>query len=36
MSKHTDRFNLKVSAKQVLGFKGGVIGGTIFFKHKLN
>lgn len=36
MSKHTDCFNLKVSAKQVLGFKGGVICGTIFFKHKLN
>ncbi|MCC7453280.1 MAG: nuclear transport factor 2 family protein [Crocinitomix sp.] len=36
ISKHTDHFNLKVWAKQALGFKGGLIGGTNFFKRKLN
>ncbi len=34
--KHTDDFNLKIWAKQALGFKGVLIGGTKFFKRKLN
>lgn len=34
--KHVDSFNLKTWAKQALGFKGALIGGTAFFKRKLN
>jgi len=34
--KHTDRFNLKKWAKQAMGFKGALLGGTSFFKQKLN
>ena len=33
--KHTDHFNLHVWAKQALGFKGFLLGGTTFFKNKL-
>lgn len=33
---HVDSFNLKTWAKQALGFKGAVLGGTAFFKRKLN
>jgi ketosteroid isomerase-like protein len=36
ISKHTDDFNLKAWAKQALGFKGALLGGTSFFKRKLN
>jgi len=34
--KHTDYFNLHNWAKQALGFKGLLLGGTNFFKKKLN
>ncbi len=34
--KHTDHFNLHNWAKQALGFKGYLIGGTSFFRRKLN
>lgn len=34
--KHTDYFNLHNWAKQALGFKGYLIGGTSFFKRKLH
>lgn len=34
--KHVDSFNLKTWAKQTLGFKGSLLGGTAFFKRKLN
>ena len=34
--KHTDYFNLHKWAKQALGFKGWLLGGTSFFKNKLN
>jgi len=34
--KHTDDFNLHNWAKQALGFKGLLLGGTSFFKKKLN
>ena len=34
--KHTDSFNLHEWAKQALGFKGFLLGGTGFFKKKLN
>lgn len=34
--KHKDHFNLYNWAKQALGFKGYLIGGTSFFKRKLN
>ena len=34
--KHTDHFNLHRWAKQAMGFKGLLIGGTGFFKKKLN
>jgi hypothetical protein len=34
--KHTDRFNLHKWAKQAMGFKGLLLGGTGFFKKKLN
>jgi hypothetical protein len=34
--KHTDYFNQHNWAKQALGFKGYLIGGTSFFKRKLN
>ena len=34
--KHTDLFNLHNWAKQALGFKGLLLGGTSFFKKKLN
>jgi ketosteroid isomerase-like protein len=33
--KHTDNFNLHGWAKQAMGFKGYLIGGTSFFKNKL-
>ncbi len=33
--KHTDEFNLHEWAKQALGFKGLIIGGTRYFKLKL-
>ena len=32
---HTDDFNLKKWAGQALGFKGKILGGTAFFKKKL-
>ncbi|GAB5566038.1 MAG: nuclear transport factor 2 family protein [Winogradskyella sp.] len=34
--KHSDHFNLHRWAKQALGFKGLILGGTGFFKSKLN
>ena len=34
--KHTDRFNLRNWAKQALGFKGFLLGGTSFFEKKLH
>ena len=34
--KHTDRFNLRKWAKQAIGTKGALLGGTSFFKRKLN
>jgi len=34
--RHIDTFNLHKWAKQALGFKGWLIGGTSFFKKKLN
>ena len=34
--KHTDVFNLHKWSKQAFGFKGLLIGGTSFFKKKLN
>ncbi|MBL4669264.1 MAG: nuclear transport factor 2 family protein [Flavobacteriales bacterium] len=34
--KHTDDFDLHKWAKQALGFKGALLGGTSFFKKKLN
>jgi len=34
--RHDDSFNLHVWAKQALGFKGRMLGGTGFFQHKLN
>jgi ketosteroid isomerase-like protein len=34
--KHIDKFNLHKWAKQALGFKGVLLGGTNFFKKKLN
>jgi ketosteroid isomerase-like protein len=33
--KHTDKFDLKKWAKQAMGFKGALLGGTAFFKNKL-
>lgn len=33
--KHVDTFNLRKWAGQALGFKGALIGGTNFFKNKL-
>ena len=33
--KHTDHFNLHNWAKQALGFKGYLIGGTSFFRRKM-
>lgn len=36
ISKHTDTFNLHKWAKQAMGFKGLLLGGTAFFKKKLN
>ncbi|SDS29958.1 Ketosteroid isomerase-related protein [Formosa sp. Hel1_31_208] len=33
--KHTDQFNLHKWAKQALGFKGFLLGGTSFFRNKL-
>lgn len=33
--KHTDQFDLHQWAKQALGFKGLILGGTNFFKNKL-
>ena len=33
--KHTDNFNLHKWAKQAFGFKGFILGGTNFFKKKL-
>lgn len=34
--KHTDTFNLHKWAKQALGFKGWLLGGTGFFKKKIH
>ena len=34
--RHIDTFNLRTWAKQALGFKGMLLGGTGFFKKKLN
>lgn len=34
--KHTDVFKLKSWAKQALGFKGALLGGTKFFKKAMN
>ena len=34
--KHTDDFNLHTWAKQAMGIKGLVLGGTSFFKNKLH
>jgi ketosteroid isomerase-like protein len=34
--KHNDNFDLHKWAKQALGFKGLLLGGTSFFKKKLN
>lgn len=34
--KHVDTFDLQKWAKQALGFKGALLGGTGFFKKKLN
>jgi hypothetical protein len=34
--KHTDTFDLHKWARQALGFKGLLFGGTSFFKKKLN
>ena len=34
--KHIDNFNLHKWASQALGFKGWLLGGTSFFKKKLN
>jgi len=34
--KHTDTFNLHKWSKQALGLKGLILGGTTFFKNKLN
>ncbi|MEO9532946.1 MAG: nuclear transport factor 2 family protein [Crocinitomicaceae bacterium] len=34
--KHTDSFSLKKWAKQALGFKGALLGGTRFFKKAMN
>ncbi|TCK69114.1 ketosteroid isomerase-like protein [Winogradskyella wandonensis] len=33
--RHTDRFNLHKWATQAFGFKGWLLGGTSFFKRKL-
>jgi len=33
--KHTDHFNLHKWAKQAIGFKGLILGGTNFFRKKL-
>ncbi len=34
--KHIDSFNIHTWAKQAMGFKGFILGGTNFFKKKLN
>ena len=34
--KHIDTFNIHTWAKQAIGFKGYIFGGTHFFKKKLN
>jgi len=34
--RHTDHFDLHKWAKQAMGFKGALLGGTSFFKKKLN
>ena len=36
ISKHTDEFDLHRWASQALGFTGRIIGGTAFFKRKMN
>lgn len=36
ISQHTDCFNLHNWAKQALGLKGYLLGGTFFFKKRLN
>lgn len=36
ISKHIDNFNLHAWAKQALGLKGSLFGGTTFFKNQLN
>jgi ketosteroid isomerase-like protein len=35
ITKHTDSFSLRKWAKQALGFKGAVLGGTKFFRKAL-
>ncbi len=35
ISKHTDVFNLHTWAKQAMGFQGFLLGGTSFFRKKL-
>ncbi len=35
ISKHTDHFNLHNWAKQAIGFQGLLLGGTSFFKNKI-
>jgi len=34
--RHIDTFNIHTWAKQAMGFKGYILGGTNFFKKKLN
>ena len=36
ITHHKDDFNLRLWAKQALGFKGAILGGTKFFKKSLN
>lgn len=36
ISKHTDVFNVHKWASQAMGLKGKLLGGTSFFKRKLN
>lgn len=33
--KHVDEFDLRIWAKQAMGFKGALLGGTAFFRKKL-
>ena len=36
ISSHLDTFNLRKWASQAMGLKGQLLGGTAFFKKKLN